>query len=68
VTLTLPVLNAAASVVFVCTGSGKKDVVAEILAGEGAQSRYPAALVRPVDGELVWLLDEAAAEKVKPDL
>ena len=60
VTLTLPVINNTANVVFLVTGREKADVVKEVLSGEGA-GRYPAGLVRPVDGRLAWLLDVAAA-------
>ena len=63
VTLTLPVLNAAAAVVFVCTGAGKKDVVRDIL--EGEESDLPAARVKPTNGELVWILDAPAAQALE---
>ncbi len=59
VTLTLPVLNAAAAAVFICTGGGKKEVVRAVLEEEGCG--LPAAMVRPHDGELIWLLDAPAA-------
>jgi hypothetical protein len=35
--------------------------VAEILAGSAGSLDYPSKLVRPEDGELVWLLETAAA-------
>ncbi|MBI2492907.1 MAG: 6-phosphogluconolactonase [Candidatus Rokubacteria bacterium] len=57
-TLTFPVLNAAARVVFLVAGAEKAKVVKAVLAD---QAPLPAALVRPDDGELVWLLDRAAA-------
>lgn len=60
VTLTLAVINNTANAVFLVTGREKADVVHEILRGEGV-GRYPAGLVRPVDGRLVWLLDSDAA-------
>ena len=60
-TLTLPVLNAAARVVFLVAGAEKAKVVKAVL-GEGAT--LPAAMVRPDNGELVWLLDRAAAAQL----
>src|SRR5438876_964524 len=57
-TLTLPVFNAAARVLFLVTGAEKAKVVKAVL---GERATLPAAMVRPADGELVWLLDRAAA-------
>lgn len=57
-TLTLPVFNAAARAVFLVTGAEKAKVVKAVLV---ERAMLPAAMVRPEDGELVWLLDRAAA-------
>jgi 6-phosphogluconolactonase len=62
VTLTFPVINNAKACIFVCTGDGKKEIVAKIL-DEGVD--YPAGRVRPAKGELVWILDEPAAALCK---
>jgi 6-phosphogluconolactonase len=62
-TLTLPVFNAAARVIFLVAGAEKAKVVKAVL-GEGAT--LPAAMVRPDGGELVWLLDRAAAAQISP--
>lgn len=59
VTLTLPVLNAAQSVIFVATGEGKAAVLKRIL--EDEEGTLPAAMVQPRTGALCWFLDEAAA-------
>ena len=58
ITLTLPVLNAAAHVVFLVEGAEKAKAVKAVLV-DGAL--LPAGMVRPVDGQLIWLLDRAAA-------
>jgi 6-phosphogluconolactonase len=64
VTLTLPVINAARAVVFMCTGAGKADVVKDIL--ENPRSNLPGNRARPIgDGTLDWFLDEAAASKLE---
>lgn len=55
-TLTYPALNAAALVIFLVTGEAKRPAVRATAAGE-----TPAARVRPLDGTLRWLLDQAAA-------
>jgi 6-phosphogluconolactonase len=58
VTLTLPVLNRARVVLFLCTGAEKRDVAARILGGD--RPDLPAARVRGVE-RTIWLLDSAAA-------
>src|SRR5213594_4751785 len=57
-TLTFPVLNAAARVIFLVAGAEKAKIVRTVLS---EPARLPAALARPTDGELVWLTDRAAA-------
>lgn len=61
VTLTLPVLNNAANVVFLVGGAEKAEVLRTVLTEEGGAPQFPAQLIRPVNGRLLWLLDEAAA-------
>ncbi len=61
VTLTYPVLNAARRVVFLVAGKNKAAVVRTVIEGHADRHRYPAAGIRPADGTLTWLLDEAAA-------
>jgi 6-phosphogluconolactonase len=60
ITLTLPVINNARHVIFLVTGAGKADIVAEILEGTGG-ARYPADDVAPAEGMLTWILDTDAA-------
>ncbi|MGA9112399.1 MAG: 6-phosphogluconolactonase [Candidatus Dormiibacterota bacterium] len=57
ITLTFPVLNAAAHVAFLVAGAPKRDALLGVIRGT-----VPAARVQPVDGELRWFLDTAAAE------
>lgn len=60
ITLTLPALNAAEIVMFLVTGEGKRQVLAQVL--QSPQGReLPAGRVRPGSGRLVWLADRAAA-------
>jgi 6-phosphogluconolactonase len=61
VTLTLPVINNARKVVFMVSGDGKAQVVREVVEGK---KKYPAALVSPSNGEVLWLLDKAAASRL----
>lgn len=58
-TLTLPVLNAAARVLFLVSGADKAPALERVLAGPNPT--LPASLVLPEDGELAWLVDRAAS-------
>jgi 6-phosphogluconolactonase len=61
-TATLPLLAAARHVVFVVTGEAKARVVAEILDWAVA---YPARRVADRAGTVTWVLDAAAASRLK---
>lgn len=63
VTLTLPVFNAAALVVFLVAGSDKADAMARAF-GDPADATSPAALVRPESGRLLVLADVPAASRL----
>lgn len=58
ITMTLPLLNNGAAIVFLVSGAEKAEIVKEVLEGE---NEYPAKAVRPVQGELIWMLDKEAA-------
>jgi len=62
-TLTLPVLNTAAHVIFLVAGADKAETLREVL--EGPKGQFPAQLVQPATGRLSWLLDESAAHLLK---
>src|ERR671916_998175 len=60
-TLTIPAINAAKAVTFLVAGEGKAGALSEILEGDADPRAYPAKLVRPEDGDLIWMADRAAA-------
>jgi 6-phosphogluconolactonase len=60
-TLTLPVINAAAQVSFLITGESKSSIVKALLGADAASSKYPAGRVRPVNGQLTWFITQDAA-------
>jgi 6-phosphogluconolactonase len=62
ITLTLPVLNRAACVMFLVSGVDKASMVREVLKNESAN--LPSQKVRPADGRLLWLLDRAAGREL----
>ena len=51
-TLTLPVINNANSVIFFVTGKQKEKMVLDITSGR--RPNLPAAMVKPEHGELIW--------------
>lgn len=61
VTLTPPLLNAARQVIFLVSGKVKAAPVKQVLHGEHDPERLPAQLVRPKQGSVIWMLDQAAA-------
>src|SRR2546422_886723 len=56
-TLTLPVLNAARTVLVMVAGASKREALARVLRRDPA---LPASHVQPVDGELEFIVDQAA--------
>jgi 6-phosphogluconolactonase len=60
-TVTPPVLQHAARLLFLVSGADKAPAVRAVLNGPFAIERYPAQLVRQASGEVVWLVDAPAA-------
>jgi 6-phosphogluconolactonase len=55
ITLTYPALESSALILFLVSGAAKRDALAQARGGEG-----PAGGIKP-QGEVLWLVDEAAA-------
>ena len=66
ITLTWPVINEAKDVCFLIEGEKKADALAQVLTGPRDVETYPSQLIRPSNGKLRFLLDEAAAAKLPP--
>lgn len=64
ITLTLPVLNAAARIEMIVIGRSKAEVVRTVLRGPIDPFRFPAQFLRPVDGEIAWMMDADAAARL----
>jgi len=62
ITLTFPVLNNAANVIFLVCGAEKVPVLRTVLGPGNSAAPFPAQLVQPHNGRLLWLLDEAAGQ------
>jgi 6-phosphogluconolactonase len=63
-TLTVPVINHAALVLFLISGKPKALVLKEVLEGEYQPQRLPSQLIRPVNGRLLFIVDQMAASKL----
>jgi 6-phosphogluconolactonase len=59
ITLTLPVLNQAQCIIFLASGSNKREVFQRIVNNPGTVA-YPAARIRPLE-KLLWFVDEEMA-------
>jgi 6-phosphogluconolactonase len=57
ISLTPPVLNNAASVIFLVSGVDKAVTLDAVLNGPYRPDLLPAQLIRPVNGRLLWLVD-----------
>ncbi|WP_258104559.1 6-phosphogluconolactonase [Marinoscillum sp. MHG1-6] len=63
VSLTGKVINNAAQIAFLVTGANKFEKVDSIFEKKEDHKLYPAAYIRPSNGELSWFLDQAAIGK-----
>lgn len=64
ITATGKLINQARDIVFLVTGENKAEMVSRIIERKPGWEQLPASLVKPVDGDLIWLLDEQAALKL----
>jgi len=63
ITLTLPVFNHAACVLFLAVGKEKAPILQEVF--EKPSSGLPAQRIQPTNGELLWFIDRPAASRLK---
>jgi 6-phosphogluconolactonase len=62
ITFTAPLINHARSIVFMVTGLQKAPAVRAVLEDDTVNAtHYPAKLIQPIEGHLIWYLDRAAA-------
>jgi 6-phosphogluconolactonase len=65
VTLTVPVINNAVHVIFLVAGAAKAATLREVIEGDASPQRLPSRAIRPVDGTLLWLVDQEAAARLR---
>ena len=61
ITLTVPVLNRADLIIFLVSGVEKAAALKEVLHGDYRPELFPAQLIQPDNGSLMWIVDKAAA-------
>ncbi|GAC1314129.1 MAG: 6-phosphogluconolactonase [Chloroflexota bacterium] len=66
ITLTPLVLNQAREDLFLVTGEDKANMLRRVLEESYNPDALPAQVVRPVEGDVVWLVDAAAARRLSP--
>jgi 6-phosphogluconolactonase len=66
ITLTPPVLNNAARVIFMVHGEEKAPALKAVLEGPYEPEQLPAQLIRPKLGKVLWLVDPSAASMLVP--
>jgi 6-phosphogluconolactonase len=64
-TMTPPVINAAHQVAFLASGAGKAEILHRVLEGPREPIVLPSQAVRPAEGRALWLIDAAAAAKLR---
>jgi len=60
VTLTAAATNNAANVIFMITGADKACALKSVLEGPHEPEQLPAQMIQPANGNVSWLVDEAA--------
>jgi 6-phosphogluconolactonase len=64
ITLTPPVLNAGKTVAFLVAGKDKAERLASVLRGPHQPDVLPSQIIAPTSGQLYWMIDTAAAERI----
>ena len=66
ITMTAPVLNNAAFVMFTAHGDDKAQPLKAVLEGPQEPEQLPSQLIRPETGRLLWLVDQTAGRMLSP--
>ena len=66
ITLTPPVINAAAEVLFLVSGGAKAGILRRVLEGTRRPQDLPAQAIAPSNGRVRWCVDAAAAADLTP--
>jgi 6-phosphogluconolactonase len=67
ITLTPALLNTARNVTFIVSGASKALSLQQVLEGPFTPDILPAQAIRPLQGRLTWMVDQAAAGRLRPE-
>jgi 6-phosphogluconolactonase len=65
VTLTPLVFNSARVIVFLVAGESKATTLKDVLSNHYRPEIFPSQRIRPADGSVIWMVDEAAASRLR---
>jgi 6-phosphogluconolactonase len=65
ITLMPSVVNKAAAIIFLVTGNEKSQALHKVLEGPFEPFNYPSQLIKPLNDELHWFVDENAAAELR---
>jgi 6-phosphogluconolactonase len=63
-TMTFPAIDNARNVIFLVAGENKAEALKAVLKGDFQPEKFPAQNVKPLNGNLLWLVDEKAAKNL----
>ncbi|MES2456000.1 MAG: 6-phosphogluconolactonase [Bacteroidota bacterium] len=64
ISFTAPLINKASNIAFLVFGENKAAAARQVLEGDKNPSLYPSQLIQPVDGNVTWFMDQAAAAQL----
>lgn len=64
ITLSAPAINSAAQIMFLVTGANKASQLLSVLNGPFQPNVLPAQFIKPDLGDLIWMIDKAAASRL----
>lgn len=60
ITMTATLINQACNILFLVTGNGKSEILNTVLTAPYQPDKYPAQLIKPVNGNIYWYVDKEA--------
>jgi 6-phosphogluconolactonase len=68
ITFTYPLINAARRILILVSGANKAKALRQVISGPYNPEQLPIQKISPVDGQIFWLVDEAAFAEIDADM